>query len=576
METVERLKEMALFDDMSEAQLSQWAQRFRRERYKSGNVVFDEGDRAMAFYVIDQGQVRVFTGTGDGEVPVAYFYEGDYFGETGLLTGQPRNATVQMLVDTDLLVLDKPEFDQLLEAFPSIREKLSGGTRREETGHTRFAWQQANEATVFFGRKHWIALLRALRFPLTLGLIGLLATYFYIWPSGLFKGPGAFVVLMLVAGSFLAASFFFTVYSFFDWRNDHYIITNLRVLHVERVLLLRETRDEAPIDRVQDIQYVQGSFLANVLNYGDVLIQTAAATERIVFKRVPRPDQVRDALFTVWQHVRRRTEAGRRKTIREELRRYLELDGPQTEDESETEQDQQETAEIPEELTEESMEFTGPSRWIRDFWGWIKSQFTFQTWLISDEGNTITWRKTGWILIRNSLVPFFISLIIMGSATWLTLSGIVTLTVPLALMAFLIVIFGWWIYIYWDWQNDVYIISGDRLVDLKRRPLFLEELRRETTLDRVENIGLYIPGPIAQLLNYGTVVIETAGEIGGFRFEHVHAPRLVQQEVFNRLQRFRRQEREAEQKQRYNELAEWFREYDDLRQEERTAENVQE
>jgi hypothetical protein len=143
--------------------------------------------------------------------------------------------------------------------------------------------------------------------------------------------------------------------------------------------------------------------------------------------------------------------------------------------------------------------------------------------------------------------------------------GIGVPLLPLLLLLILLMIFGWWFYKYWDWQNDIYQISGSRLIDLKKRPLFLEEFRRETTLDRVENIGLSIPGPIAQLLNYGTVVIETAGETGAFEFEYVHDPRGVHAEIFNRRERFNQQQIEAEKGTRHAEMAEWFEIYEELK-----------
>jgi len=73
-------------------------------------------------------------------------------------------------------------------------------------------------------------------------------------------------------------------------------------------------------------------------------------------------------------------------------------------------------------------------------------------------------------------------------------------------------------------------------------------------------------------LNYGTVVIETAGEIGAFKFEYVHDPRRVQEEIFSRMERFRRQQREAEMLGRHGEMAEWFEIYDELRQRQGTTE----
>ena len=132
----------------------------------------------------------------------------------------------------------------------------------------------------------------------------------------------------------------------------------------------------------------------------------------------------------------------------------------------------------------------------------------------------------------------------------------------------MVVIFGWWFYTYWDWQNDVYQVSGNRLIDLKRRPLYLEELRREITLDRIENIGLRIPSLTAQIFNYGTVIIETAGETGAFEFESVHDPRGVQEEIFRRRERHTQQRRNEELMRRRAELGEWFEVYDELRNEE--------
>jgi uncharacterized membrane protein YdbT with pleckstrin-like domain len=95
-------------------------------------------------------------------------------------------------------------------------------------------------------------------------------------------------------------------------------------------------------------------------------------------------------------------------------------------------------------------------------------------------------------------------------------------------------------------------------------------------LDKVQNLDLSIPGPIAQILNYGTVIIETAGEIGAFEFEYVHDPRRVQEEIFSRMERFRRQQREAEMLRRHGEMAEWFEIYDELRQRPRTTETSRE
>jgi uncharacterized membrane protein YdbT with pleckstrin-like domain len=559
---------------MSGVQRAQWAGRFRREHRFRGAVIIRQDDRATAFYIVDRGELRARARVDDKEVPVAYFYPGDFFGETGLLTGQPRNATVEVLTDAELLVLDKLEFDQFMEEFPVIRERLlTFGREREAAGRTRFDWQRPDEVTLFFSTKHWIALLRALRWTVLLGVLGVIATAIYAGAE-IADLPAAF--LRIAAGTVWAFTLLLFIYRFFDWRNDHYIITSLRILHVERVLLLREDRQEAPIERVQDVQVVQEGVLANVFHYGHAIIQTAAATQNVVFAYVPHPELVQEILFAPLHHTESQEKAEVRESIRQELGQRLNIPVASLEDENETEKSEK-PASSGEKTTQEKPEDASDLwTWVRVGWQWVRGLFTFETWIESDDGNTVTWRKNGWRLVGKSILPFFSGLVAtvafflsLGQGLWLPWA-------PLLLLMLLVFIFGWWFYRYWDWQNDIYQISGNRLLDLKKRPLFLAELRRETTLDKIQNANLSIPGPTARILNYGTVVIETAGEVGAFLFEYVHDPRRVQEEIFNRMERFKRQQQEAEMLRRHGEMAEWFEIYDELRQRRGATETLKE
>jgi len=367
-----------------------------------------------------------------------------------------------------------------------------------------------------------------------------------------------------MAGSLLGLTGLVFIYQFFDWRNDHYIVTNLRVLHVERVLLLHEDRDEAPIERVQDVQVRQKNILANVLNFGDVIVQTAAATEKIVFSNIPRPDEVKDAILAPKQ--RERDVSRERELIRRDLDELLGLEKPPAEEPStgETTGRPSETGQAqPAEDAAGAFDLVGVFDTGRR---WFRGLFSFQTWIESPDGTTITWRKNGWLLISVSLAPFLIALALLVVSLLIFSRGLGSLSVGVFLFILMMIDFGWWFYVYWDWQNDIYQISGNRLIDLKRRPLFLEEIRRETTLDNVQNISLSIPGPIAQVLDYGTVIIETAGERGAFRFENVHNPRGVQQEIFHRREKLNQERRErTEQEQRARFLM-WFDEYEKAKQ----------
>jgi membrane protein YdbS with pleckstrin-like domain len=563
VDVVQRLDEIKLFDFMPDEDLVRWAGKFRREHFHRGAEVIRQGVASTAFYVVDEGELLARERVGDQDLPRAYFFVGDYFGEASLLTGQPYNATIEVLTDSELLVLQQGDFDQLVEEFPDIREQLRAVSRqRGRAARLRFPWQEPDEVTILFSSKHWIALVRDQWYGLLLIIPALFASLLFLRTSDDFLA----VILMLISGTLWALAVLVSVYNYLDWRNDHYIVTNLRVLQVERVLAVREERDEAPIERVQDVQVRQSGFLANFFDYGDIVIQTAATTQRIVFRYIPNPTYVQDLVLVARRRAPSRERVARRESIREELGSRLNIpltadgDGAGTPEESST---KPLTEDQPEQTEEAGFDV---SAWLRPIWNWMKGLVSFETWLISDGGNTITWRKNGWLLVRESLAPFFLGLIFAALFLLFLSQGIVFPILPLLMLTGLGVILVWWFYRYWDWQNDIYQISGDRLLDLKKQPLWLEELRRETTLDRVQNVSLNIPNAIAHLFNYGTVVIETAGEIGAFTFEYVHDPRGVQQEIFRRRERYQQLQRYQETLRRHTELGEWFEIYDELRQ----------
>jgi membrane protein YdbS with pleckstrin-like domain len=304
-----------------------------------------------------------------------------------------------------------------------------------------------------------------------------------------------------------------------------------------------------------------------------VLVQTAAATQNILFSHIPDPDYVRYAIFTPMRRARMHEQEAMRGSIRQELGRILQIPLPSAGEERQQEDHPAPVAQPPgeEEPLAATPESSSPVDWVAGARRWLGRQITFDSWIVSEGGKTITWRKTIWVLLQASLVPIFAALVDVLLLVWGLARGVGLPLVPLLLFGAFWIIFGWWFYVYWDWQNDIYQVSGNRLIDLKRRPLFLEELRRETTLDRVENVGLTIPSPIAKILNYGTVTIETAGEVGAFTFINVHHPRGVQREIFKRRDRILQEQQAQEKHRRQEELAEWFEIYEDLKKRPDTA-----
>ncbi len=79
--------------------------------------VIRQGDDSDRLYLILEGAVVPFREHSNGRrggIRMGILESGDFFGEIGLLTDQPRNATVCTLVETRLLAIDRPAVWQLL------------------------------------------------------------------------------------------------------------------------------------------------------------------------------------------------------------------------------------------------------------------------------------------------------------------------------------------------------------------------------------------------------------------------------------------------------------------------------
>jgi hypothetical protein len=67
---------------------------------------------------------------------------------------------------------------------------------------------------------------------------------------------------------------------------------------------------------------------------------------------------------------------------------------------------------------------------------------------------------------------------------------------------------------------------------------------------------------MAYVLNYGTVLIHTAGVEGRLDFVYVKDPRKVQAEIFRRLSVYEEEQRRLQLEERWADLPQWFAEYD--------------
>jgi len=85
--------------------------------------LFHQGDPGDALYVIVEGAV-VPIAEGEVRKKLAVLEEGDFFGEGALVTERPRSATIEALVDTKLLAIDRALVARLVERQPVVLQVL--------------------------------------------------------------------------------------------------------------------------------------------------------------------------------------------------------------------------------------------------------------------------------------------------------------------------------------------------------------------------------------------------------------------------------------------------------------------
>lgn len=107
---------MALFADLTPAQLEAAAHTFEEEWFPEGQRVLREGLTGSNFYVILDGEVSVRVG-GEDRTRLG---RGEFFGEVSVLLEEPPTADVVSLTQLRCAVLPGTQVRELLLAYPPV------------------------------------------------------------------------------------------------------------------------------------------------------------------------------------------------------------------------------------------------------------------------------------------------------------------------------------------------------------------------------------------------------------------------------------------------------------------------
>ncbi|HMN70102.1 MAG TPA: cyclic nucleotide-binding domain-containing protein [Bdellovibrionales bacterium] len=110
-----------------------------RESYDAGDFIFREGDTDVHFYIIEEGQVEVFTGADKSEeISIAKMGPGESFGEFAMLVRAPRSASARAITTVSVVRVSEKGYEELLSQLPdwascmlkSFADRLRGMNER--------------------------------------------------------------------------------------------------------------------------------------------------------------------------------------------------------------------------------------------------------------------------------------------------------------------------------------------------------------------------------------------------------------------------------------------------------------
>ena len=115
------LKYVPIFSDLDEDTIDQISKLGARKSFNKDSVVLFEHETGSALFVIIKGKVKVSRVSDEGkEVILTILNESDFFGEMAILDGLSRSANVTSMEDSELFIIQRNEFLNLLQNHPEI------------------------------------------------------------------------------------------------------------------------------------------------------------------------------------------------------------------------------------------------------------------------------------------------------------------------------------------------------------------------------------------------------------------------------------------------------------------------
>ena len=535
------LKKIHLFHGLEEDEYAAIAEELDEVPVPKDGVVFKQDNKADSFYLIYGESVRIVRRQKKREIQLARLVREDYFGEIALVEKRRRSATVVALVDTLLLVLSRQDFEKLYKQKPDLKLNLEVAIRSRQLARSLlFKWLRPDEVVYFLARKHPVILYQNLGLPILALLV----------PSGLFYGWFALAPLFIVglaAWVSLIAVIGWIMWLIVDWGNDYYIVTNQRVVWLEKVVGIYDSRQESPLSTIVSVG-IEANPLGRVLDYGDVIVRTFVG--KIPFSHVNHPHQAARMIEEYWQRTREAAVGLEKEAMKDAIRKRLGIPIPPKPKKDAA------SSPPPPSKTSNLLRMLGANT--------LKLRY--------ESGDTVTYRKHWVVLIMEAWMPvlgilavlvlFFqrlYQLVRNPDKAFISFNGGVQMDGWAgALLILLFVLFLWFVYRVLDWSNDQFQVTPEQIIDLDKKP-FGTETRNAAQLENILGTEYRRIGILGNIFNYGTVYITVGGT--KLAFEDVMDPAAVQSDIDRRRMARIAKKTEASVSAERERMAEWLATY---------------
>jgi hypothetical protein len=564
---VNLLKKIHLFHDLTDQEIQVVAEHCVEASFRQGELIFEQGGKAESFFIIFNGRVRIVRKYDGKEEQLALLVGSDYFGEMALISNRARSATVTALEPTTVLALSRQDFDELLRKNPKLKPNLDVTIRsRLLARRLQFKWLRPDEAVYFLARKHIVFLYEAMVLPAVLLVVPIGMA---VW--SLFSGA---VTPIALGAVIFVGDLGWAVWRAIDWSNDYYVVTNQRVVWLEKVIGLYDSRQEAPLSTILSVG-VETDMFGRMLDYGNVIVRTFVG--RIPFHYVTHPQQAAHMIEEYWQRTKHVSMTAEKEAMKDAIREKLGITHAMPAAEA-----------APVEKTKASPARAGRTRLTRAVKSTrgqapkrpVRMRDVLVKMLASNAlkfryevGDTVVYHKHWIVLLQQTWQPAaFVTGILglwIGRMVSAALSPDLTLfqmtdqgldvdTLILALPILMVPFIGWLVYQIADWSNDIFMVTQDQILDIDRQP-FGTEQRRAAPLENILSTEYERLGLIGNLFNFGTVYITVGG--AKLAFEDVLDPATVQSDIDRR--RMSRMTRAADAKVKVDRerMAEWLAAY---------------